>query len=97
LGEFPNEKTVCFCIRGTASVCGRDAFDYGSLGPWQETQPGNGIYGNTNNPDLRFDTNTGRKAVPGRAAAAQAENDADEKSVISRPESTLVDPHRTLD
>jgi hypothetical protein len=72
------------------------AFD-GSHGPWQETQPGNGIYGNTNNPDLRFDTNTGRKAVPGRAAAAQAENDADEKSVISRPSSTLVDPHRTLD
>jgi hypothetical protein len=72
------------------------AFD-GSHGPWQETGEDNGIYRNTNNPDVRFDTNTGRKAVPGRAAAAQAENDANERSVISRPDSTLVDPHRTLD
>ena len=70
----------------------------GNSDTWEETSPG--IYTNTNNPDLRFDTNTGRRAVPGQAAAAQAENPTDndtDNNVISRPSSTLVDPGRTLD
>lgn len=70
----------------------------GASGTWVDANS-NGIYTNTNNPDLRFDTNTGRKAVPGGAAAAQADNattsDSD-NNVISRPASTLVDPGRTL-
>ena len=56
-------------------------------------------YVNNNNGDLRQDWDTGRRAVPGRAAAAQAGNPTttdSENNVISRPDSTLVDPHKTL-
>jgi len=41
----------------------------------------------------RFDTDTHRRAVPGEGA----ENANLEKSVLSRPGDTLVDPHRTLE
>lgn len=69
----------------------------GSSGVWTEGDAG--IYTNTKNADLRFDTNTGRKAIPGAGAGAQAANptDADENSVVSRPSSTMVDPARSLD
>jgi hypothetical protein len=56
-------------------------------------------YVNTNNPDLRQDWATGRRAIPGDAAQVQDDNPTTNDSdhnVISRPESTLVDPHRTL-
>ncbi|MBD3679061.1 MAG: hypothetical protein HUJ27_11780 [Rhodobacteraceae bacterium] len=52
-------------------------------------------YTNANNPDLRMDWETGRRAVPGNAATAQANNGTDNdslNSVISRPGSTLVSP-----
>lgn len=69
----------------------------GSSGAWKNDYPGH--YVNTANPDLRFDLATGRKAIPGRAAAAQAANGTSSDSdhnVISRPGSTLLDPGRTL-
>ena len=88
-------STTALLLTAVAAVAGPPG---GTSGTWDEKTPG--IYTNTNNSDLRFDTNTGRKAVPGKAAAAQAANptDADsDNSVISRPVSTLVDPGRTLD
>ena len=88
-------STTALLLTAVAAVAGPPG---GTSGTWELTGPGH--YTNTNNMDLRFDTNNGRKAIPGKAADAHAENptDADsDNSVISRPASTLVDPGRTLD
>jgi len=56
-------------------------------------------YVNEKNPDLRQDWDTGRRAIPGGAAQVQEDNPTtndSEHNVISRPDSTLVDPHHTL-
>jgi hypothetical protein len=81
---------------GTAVADPRDNFG-GNGGAWVNDFDDH--YVNTNNPDLRQDWATGRRAVPGGAAQSQADNPTTEDSdhnVISRPESTLVDPHHTL-
>jgi hypothetical protein len=86
-------------VLGSISVAGAtgpgDKFGHGKA--WHND--GGLHYTNTHNPDLRMDWATGRRAIPGGAAAKQAANpttkDTD-NNVISRPASSLVDPHRTL-
>jgi len=84
----------------TGSAFAQTAVDnFGGNGnAWTEDYDGHFV--NNNNPDNRKDLNTGRKAVPGNAAQAQADNPSDNDSahnVISRPGDTLVDPNRSLE
>ena len=59
--------------------------------PVFEGSPGH--WTNENNDDVRFDTDTHRRAVPGEGGP-----NADEESVVhDHRDASLVDPHRTWD
>ena len=58
-------------------------FEKGEWGSWV----------NQNNPDVRFDTDTHRRAVPGNGGANSNENSV----VHPHHDASLVDPHRTWD
>jgi hypothetical protein len=89
---------VCSAVAASVSVAAADpGSKFGGKGQGFTNDYGN-HYVSTHNPDLRKDWDTGRKAIPGRAAQAQADNPTSNDSthnVISRPGSTLVDPHHT--
>jgi hypothetical protein len=52
-----------------------------------------GSWENQNNTDVRFDTDTGRMAVPGSGG----ENSDDNSVIIEWHDASLVDPHRTFE
>ena len=65
-------------------LCNSPVFD-GDPGHWT----------NENNDDVRFDTNTHRRAVPGNGGANSHEDSAATEH-YQRSGETLVDPHDTL-
>jgi len=72
-------------VAGAASDTGLDS------SPVFEGSPGH--WTNENNEDVRFDTDTHRRAVPGEGG-----ENADEDSVVhEHHDASLVDPHRTWD
>ena len=66
-------------------LCASPVFD-GEPGHWS----------NTNNEDVRFDTNNFRMAVPGNGGANSNEDSAATEHYDS-PGDTLLDPHGSLD
>ncbi len=84
-------------VAGSALAQNVTDADFAAKPAWEDS--GLGSVQNVHNNDIRHDWDTGRRAIPGGAAQAQADNptanDSD-NSVISRPSSTLVDPNRTL-
>ena len=73
-------------VAGAASEIGMENSPNFEEGEW-------GSYVNQNNEDVRFDTDTHRRAVPGEGG-----ENADEDSVVhDHGDASLVDPHRTWD
>jgi len=73
-------------VVGAASETGMENSPNFKEGEW-------GSYENQNNDDVRFDTETHRRAIPGNGG-----ENADEDSVVhEHGDASLADPHRTWD
>jgi hypothetical protein len=92
--KFFTISTLAFCFvigtvfafSGTVSAANDTGLDKspvfeGDTGHWT----------NTNNEDVRFDTETHRRAVPGKGGVNSNENSV----VYKHKGASLVDPHRT--